>query len=182
MPIRACAPLTLAASMFSFVFSLLLQAQAPAPAAHNPAYSHDGRLAVSVDGDLWVVAKSGEWTRVTSGAAWDREPAWTPDDQSLVFSSDRSGNFDLWSVSAATPEAEPARLTTSPLADAEPTVGRDGKIYFVRGRLGAATLWVRDASGKEARVTNDRAVERWPTVSPDGTRLAYVTLTDAARK
>jgi gamma-glutamyltranspeptidase len=172
--------------MLSFAFALLLQstaaAQAPASSAHNPAYAPDGRLAVSVDGDLWIVAKSGEWTRVTSGAAWDREPAWTPDGQWLVFSSDRSGNFDLWTVSVATPEAEPTRLTTSPLAESEPAVGRDGTIYFVRGRLGAATLWRRDASGTEARVTNNRTAEEWPTISPDGSRLAYVAIGDDTHK
>jgi gamma-glutamyltranspeptidase/glutathione hydrolase len=172
--------------MLSFAFALLLQAStstpAPTSAAQNPVYASDGRLAVSVDGDLWVVSKAGEWTRVTSGAAWDREPAWTPDGQSLVFSSDRSGNFDLWSVPVATPNAEPTRLTTSPLAEGEPTVGRDGKIYFVRGRLGAANLWVRDASGAESRVTTEHAVERWPAVSPDGSRLAYVAIADGSHK
>ena len=66
-------------------------AQAPSVAARNPAYARDGRLAVSVQGDLWIVSTAGEWTRVTSGPAWDREPAWTPDGASLVFSSDRGG-------------------------------------------------------------------------------------------
>ena len=61
--------------MLSFVLAaFLLQAptaspQSAGPAARNPAYSRDGRLAVSVDGDLWVVAKSGEWRRLTSGPA-----------------------------------------------------------------------------------------------------------------
>jgi gamma-glutamyltranspeptidase/glutathione hydrolase len=169
--------------MLSFILAALLQTSAPptSPAARNPAYAPDGRLAVSVDGDLWVVSKTGEWTHVTTGGSWDREPAWTPDGQSLVFSSDRSGNFDLWSVSAAA-NAQPTRLTTSPLPEGEPSVGRDGKVYFVRGRLGAATLWARDASGNESRVTKERAAEQWPTVSPDGARLAYVSIADATHK
>lgn len=169
--------------MLSFVFAVLLQAQSAAssPAARNPAYAPDGRLAVSVDGDIWVVSKAGEWTHVTSGGAWDREPAWSGDGQSIVFSSDRSGNFDLWSVTAAA-NAEPTRLTTSPLPEGEPTVGRDGKVYFVRGRLGAATLWMRDASGAESRVTSEHAAERWPAVSPDGSKLAFVSIADATHR
>src|SRR4051812_42567490 len=115
-------------SMLHFALAFLFQATTPPadrnPAAHNPTYSRDGRLAVSVQGDLWVVSKSGAWTRITSGGAWDREPAWSSDGQSIVFSSDRAGNFDLWTVSA-TGGAEPKQLTTSPLADAEPAVGRD---------------------------------------------------------
>jgi len=138
--------------MLSLLLGLALQVQAE-PAARNPAYSHDGRLAVSVEGDLWVVAKSGEWSRITSGGAWDREPAWTPDGQSLVFSSDRSGNFDIWTVRVGAANPQPTRVTSSPLPEGQPAVGKDGRIYFVRGRLGGATVWSHDASGNEARVT-----------------------------
>ncbi len=170
--------------MFVAAFALLLQTavQDSTPAARNPAYSRDGRLAVSVQGDLWVVSKAGEWSRVTTGSAWDREPAWTPDGKSLVFSSDRAGNFDLWTVEVDAVEAQPTRVTTSPLPDGEPAIGRDGKIYFVRGRLGAAALWMRDANGNEARVTKDRAAERWPAISPDGNRLAYVAIAGGTHK
>ncbi|MBI2071504.1 MAG: PD40 domain-containing protein [Gemmatimonadetes bacterium] len=83
--------------------TLLLAAQAPPPAetaAADPAYARDGRLAVSVRGDLWVLAggDSGTWIRITSGPASDRQLAWTPDGSALVFASDRAGRFDLWRV------------------------------------------------------------------------------------
>lgn len=152
--------------MLSFVIAaLLLQSpttQAVSPAARNPAYSHDGRLAVSVDGDLWIVSKNGEWSRLTSGPGWDREPAWSADGASIVFSSDRAGNFDLWRVAVGSTNvsAEPERLTTSPLPDGQPAVARDGRVVFVRGRLGAATLWVRQPAGGEAKLTSERAAEQ----------------------
>src|SRR5689334_753132 len=176
--------------MLSFVIAaLLFQTPAPAtqstgPAARNPAFSHDGRLAVSVDGDLWIVSKSGDWSRVTSGPAWDREPAWTPDGSAIVFSSDRAGNFDLWRVAVGTGggSAEPERLTSSPLPEGQPAVAKDGRVIFVRGRLGAAALWVRQPSGGEAKLTSDRAAEEWPSVSPDGNRVAYVAIGDGTRK
>src|SRR5262249_40143434 len=134
-------PLTERSLMLSFaaIAALLLQAAQPSSSpglgARNPAYARDGRLAVSVRGDLWVVSTKGEWTRVTSGAAWDREPAWTPDGSALVFSSDRAGNFDLWRVGVGSSGAtgEPQQLTTSALPDGEPAVARDGQIFFVRG-------------------------------------------------
>jgi gamma-glutamyltranspeptidase/glutathione hydrolase len=170
----------------SAIAALLLQST-PAPdagaAVRNPAYSRDGRLAVSVQGDLWIASKSGQWTRITSGPAWDREPAWSADGSSLVFSSDRAGNFDLWRVSVgaggATGDAE--RITTSPLPEGQPALAPDGRIFFVRGRLGAAVLWVRQTNGSEARVTKDRAVEQWPAISPDGARLAFVSIADTRR-
>jgi len=173
--------------VFTAIAALLFQTAVTSDsgsAARNPAYARDGRLAVSVRGDLWIVSKRGEWTRVTSGGAWDREPSWTADGTAIVFSSDRGGNFDLWRVAVASTGAngEPERVTTSPLPDGEPAVAPDGRIFFVRGRLGAASLWARSTNGTEARVTKDRAVERWPSVSLDGTRLAYVSIADGARK
>src|ERR1700761_8687677 len=90
----------------SFALVALLQAvpatQEPVVAARNPAYAHDGRLAVSVRGDLWVVSTHGEWTRLTSGPAWDREPSWSPDGGSIVFSSDRSGKFEIYKLQVST--------------------------------------------------------------------------------
>jgi len=169
------------------IAALLFQTAATpttAVGARNPSYARDGRLAVSVQGDLWVVSTHGEWTRVTSGPAWDREPAWTPDGSALVFSSDRAGNFDLWRVrigpNGATGEAE--RVTTSPLPEGHPTVAGDGRIVFVRGRLGAAALWTRSPDGSESRVTKDRVAEEWPTMAPDGVRLAYVSIADGTHK
>ena len=149
----------------------------PVP-ARNPAYAHDGRLAVSVRGDLWVVSSHGEWTQLTSGPAWDREPAWTPDGSGIVFSSDRSGTFSLWRIAVGPSGAagEPSRVTTSPLPDGQPAVAHDGSIVFVRGRLGAAELWIHRPNGSEARLTHDVAVEQWPAISPDGNRVAYVAI------
>ena len=79
--------------------------------ARGPAFAPDGRLAVSVDGDLFAQqSPGGRWMHVTTGLAWDRDPAWTRDGSGIVFSSDRSGRYALWRVkvnadgAAGTPE------------------------------------------------------------------------------
>ncbi len=167
-------------SLVALVVSTLFS-QGPATGARNPAYARDGRLAVSVQGDLWIVSTRGEWSRVTSGPAWDREPAWTPDGTALVFSSDRGGSFSLWRVAIGTSESpQPERVTSSTLPDGEPVVAADGRIYFVRGRLGAARIWVHKPDGSEARLSNDRDAEDWPAISADGSRLAFVALGEGA--
>jgi gamma-glutamyltranspeptidase / glutathione hydrolase len=164
---------------FALVTLFLQSATAePSAAARNPVYAHDGRMAVSVQGDLWIVSPGGEWSRLTSGPAWDREPAWTPDGSAIVFSSDRSGKFEIYKIAAQAGGAagEPQQLTTSALSDEQPIVARDGRVIFVRGRLGAATLWVRDASGAESAFAKDQAAVQWPAISADGAHVAYVTL------
>jgi gamma-glutamyltranspeptidase/glutathione hydrolase len=167
------------------IAALLLQTTpGSAAAARNPSFAHDGRLAVSMQGDLWIVSTRGEWTRVTSGPAWDREPAWAPDGSAIVFSSDRSGNFDLWRirVGPAGANGDAERVTNSSLPDGEPVVAHNGRIIFVRGRLGAAALWTHEPDGSEARLTNDRVAEQWPAISSDGMRLAYVSIAEGTRK
>lgn len=155
----------------------------------DPAFAPDGRLVVSIDGDIFVQAVGGgDWSRLTSGPVWDREPVWMRDGSGIIFSSDRSGNFDLWRVAAppvgATPSASSAaeRLTTSPEADREPSSTADGRIVFVRGNGDAARLWIRARDGAEQRLTRGESAERSPAVSPDGARVAYVSVTETGRR
>src|SRR5206468_7774232 len=80
---------------------------APPHAYRNPRISPDGtRLALDFADDaqnediwVWDFAR-GTWTRVTSDPLPDREPAWTPDGQRIVFCSWRSGVIALFSQAA----------------------------------------------------------------------------------
>jgi TolB protein len=174
-----------------YVALLLLALQQPAAdstlrGVRDPAFAPDGRLVVSIDGDLYLqAAGGGAWSRLTTGPAWDREPAWARDGTSIVFSSDRSGGFDLWRLAVSAPGsagAQPERLTTSPEPDAEPSIAADGRIVFVRGRGDAARLWSRARDGAEQRLTRGQVAERSPAVSPDGARVAYVAVTETGRR
>ena len=163
----------------------LLTQTGATPPVRDPALARDGRLVVAVEGDLWLGDAAGaRWSRLTSGPAWDRQPAWSPDGAFLVFVSDRQQNNDLWRlpVSAAGVPGTPARLTTDPAPDLEPTVSAGGTIVFVRGQGAAARLWVRAADGTERRLTTGETVERWPMASPDGRRVAYVQFAEAGRR
>ena len=87
------------------------------------AFARDGRLAASIEGDVWVRGKNGgSWERITSGPAWDRQPAWSFDGTELVFVSNREGQDDLFRVKAAR-GATATRITTDPAADQDPSVG-----------------------------------------------------------
>lgn len=157
---------------------LALLQTAGATGAADPAYSRDGRLVVSIRGDLWIRAPGGErWIPGTQGPSWDWEATWDPDGASIVFVSDRSGNPDLWRlrIGPEGPQGEPERLTDSPEWDREPALAPGGTLIFVRGRGPTARLWIRNGSAPERRLTDALSdAERWPAVSPDGNRVAYV--------
>ncbi len=150
--------------------------------ARRPSYAADGRLSVAIRGDLWVQSPRGDWARVTSGPAWDRDPSWTRDGTALVYSSDRDGTYHLWRIAVAATGAagEPERLTSASEPDAEPAVAPDGRIAFVRGRGAVARIWIRGADGTERRLTKGQAREHWPAFDPGGARLAYVSATERA--
>jgi gamma-glutamyltranspeptidase len=152
--------------------------------ARDPAYASDGRLALSVRGDLWVVSQDAKWTRITSGPAWDREPAWSADGKSLQFSSNRDGNFDIWRVALGDTgvASEPTRVFGTAEDEAEPVLAADGRILFVRGRGSAARIWIHEPDGSERRLTADNNAERWPAIAPDGARVAFVLLSESGRR
>ncbi|HEU6453500.1 MAG TPA: gamma-glutamyltransferase [Gemmatimonadaceae bacterium] len=167
---------------------------APAAGVQDAAYSPDGRLALAVDGDIWVQrgtnASSG-WTRITSGAGWDREPAWGADGSYIVFASNRDGGSHLYRValgavrgaagydSATTP---PERVTNSSEWESSPTLARNGTLAFVRGRGPTARVYIRSADGRERRLTTAKSgSELWPAFSPDGKWIAFVSAAESGR-
>ena len=140
-----------------------MQPRSPSVAgARDPAYASDGRLALSVRGDLWVVSTDAKWTRVTAGPAWDREPAWSADGKSLVCSrriaAATSTSGALRSVTPA-PRRAPTRVSRHRGGRERTDAGRDGRILFVRGRGSAARIWIREPR-RERASPNERHARR----------------------
>jgi Tol biopolymer transport system component len=68
----------------------------------DPAPSPDGRkIAFSALGDLWLRDENGTVEQLTSGPENDVEPAWSPDGLQLVFASNRSGDYQVWTLALA---------------------------------------------------------------------------------
>lgn len=175
--------------LVALISALLLQAAVPDTAtvlgARTPAYAPDGRLALSIDGHLYVQRALGApLVMLTSGSNWDRDPSWTADGAGIVFASDRSGNYDLWrvTINADGSAGTPTRLTTSPMSETQPSVAADGRIAFVRGNGNATRVWLREVDGSEKRLTSTGQTERAPRFSRDGKRLAYLVVNEAGRR
>ena len=68
--------------------------------------SPDGKTIIfDMLGDLYTLPISGgNATRLTDGMALDTNPRFSPDGKSIVFTSDRSGNDNVWTMDLATKE------------------------------------------------------------------------------
>ena len=94
------------------------------------AISPDASKIVFVyQGDLFIVpAEGGEARQLTTNAAHDTEPVWSPDGKYVVFASWREGSKDIWAVSED--GGTPLRLTTFGGRETPLTVAPDGTLYF----------------------------------------------------
>ena len=100
----------------------------------------------------------------------------SPDGKTMAFCAQRNGNFDVYTIPAE--GGEETRLTTAEGLDDGPEYSPDGQyIYFNSVRSGSMQIWRMkpDGSGQE-QVTPDDGYNNWfAHVSPDGTRIAFVT-------
>ncbi len=159
--------------------------------ADELAVSPDGKLAaVVVAGDIFVTAVTSKedqkiamppTARVTSTPARERDISWSPDGSSLLFTSARHGDDDVYLAVPADPdtpwaesfEFDLARVTASPDEEHGATFSPDGKrIAFVRG---PGTLIVVPRGGGAQTVLLDHWSEPDYDWSPDGRWIAFST-------
>src|SRR5687768_10952265 len=62
--------------------------------------------------------------QLTSSGGLESDATWAPDGETIAYSSDRDGNFDIWSQPLT--DAHPVRLTSSPSHDWQPSWSPDG--------------------------------------------------------
>jgi Tol biopolymer transport system component len=135
-------------------------------------------------GDVFLMTADGRNEVVVAGhPAEDRLLAWTPDGRSLVFLSDRSGTWDIWTVhiTGGKQQGEP-ELLKKDFGRPSSVLGfaPDGSLYYRTatplGRLyyGAVDLETGKVLEPPAPVTTRyTGPPEQPTWSPDGSNLLY---------
>lgn len=129
--------------------------------------------------DLVGAGTADRW--LTRGHAHDRQPRYSPDGRRLIFSSNRSGNLDLWQLDLTTGAL--VRLTDDPAEDWDPAWVGDGRqIVWSSARSGNFEIWIAAADGSGARqLTRDGVDAENPTATPDGQWIVYVSLNPEKR-
>jgi TolB protein len=137
-------------------------------------WTPDGRVlftAVGEQSDIWIVSADGTGSKqLTADAYTEGLGCVSPDGRYVVFSSNRSGNFNLWRMELN--GNNPTQLTEGTAIDSQPTCSPDGQWVLFRSlRHGKATVWkVPMAGGKPEQLT-DRS-SSWAAISPDGKLVA----------
>ena len=121
---------------------------------------------------------------VTAGQlTWDNGWAWSPDGQEITFTTDRNGNWDIYSMSAG--GTDERRLTDDEAQDGWPSWTPDGQqIVFASDRTGNWEIFIMNADGSDVRQLTDRpdTTDLFPAVSPDGTRVVFSSQFEAVNE
>jgi len=155
--------------------------------------SPDGRFIVcsmppepsSSKRDIFIVkTEDGEIGPLVAHATDDYSLGWAPDGQRVLFASDRTGSYGLWSVEVVDGRAQGSPyLVKSNFNKADPVrLAPNGVLYYVLSEM-VSDIYVATidpdtgkVQGKPTAVpTRYSGANAAPDWSPDGTRLAYRT-------
>jgi hypothetical protein len=144
----------------------------------QPAYAPDGQAVVFTSNrsnnlDLWLVNRAGTEYQLTDDAAQDWDPAFASSN-SLVWSSNRTGHFEIWTArivfdADGKPSlAEQHQITTDGIDAQNPSVTGDGWVIYRGGKAGEQGVWRIRPDGSAPGLVFRGALLGIPDVSPNG--------------
>lgn len=140
---------------------------------HEPAWSADARYVYFLSGsggqvhDIWRVGVSDRRTeQLTSNQLYHFDVTVAKDGR-LAFSSNRSGNYDIWIRTSA---GDDRPITQDAALDARPEWSADGKrLFFESSSGGGLGIWSIDIDGSHRkRLTSAEGQARFPVVFDAG--------------
>jgi Tol biopolymer transport system component len=132
------------------------------------------------DQHIYVLAANGSTeTEIVKTSGANRSPVWTPDGKHILFTSDRSGKFDLWAIAVQNGKAAgAASLVSAEIGNVEPRGMYGGSYYYANSGAGAEYVNIAEfapSGSNQTRIAH--ATESFVGVgaswSPDGKSIAF---------
>jgi Tol biopolymer transport system component len=138
-------------------------------AAAGVYYLQRVRRAPAINVQVAAPSQLVQATQVTSWAGFDCYPSLSPDGNSLSYSSDRNGRFEIYVKQLAAGGRE-VQLTSDGSENFEPAWSPDGKwiAYSSKNRGG---IWIVPFLGGSAKQITETGSN--PAWSPDGSQIAF---------
>jgi Tol biopolymer transport system component len=126
---------------------------------------------------LYAIDRSNlaQLTKLTPDTTSASDPSFSPDGSRLAFVSQRDGNAEIYVMNADGTAS--TRITNDPQADGRPSFTPDGQavVFHSARTAGKQQIWVVNADGTGLTQLTRDSVNSFPTVSPDGQTIAYVS-------
>jgi WD40 repeat protein len=129
-------------------------------------------------GGIYTIRPDGSERRlIATGPFQAFSPTWSPDSKRIAFVSNRTGDNDIWVMSAAGKDAHDLTGDDEDIGDVDPAWSPDGDTIMWASTRNSDTLhlWYMDTDGKNPReaVTITDQPDHDPDWSPDGNFIVF---------